>query len=66
MTSIICFTETIWRNEFRCIYLKNEKLFHNFFIAFLKYILNFKHLNKKITLIADVFLEIPAPRNFLR
>ena len=38
-----------------------------FFFAILKFILNFKHLSKKrITLIAHVFPEIPAPKNMVR
>ena len=47
MTSIICLTETISCKEFRSNYLKNKKLFRNSFCAFLKYILNYKHLPKK-------------------
>ena len=37
-----------------------------FFFAFLKSILNFKHLPKKMSVIADVFKEIPAPKNMAR
>ena len=38
-----------------------------FFFAFLKYIVNFKHLPKKReTLIADMFLEILVARNIVR
>ena len=29
-------------------------------------ILNFKHFPKKMTLIADVFAELPAPKNMVR
>ena len=48
------------------LYLK-QKTFSKFFFAFLKSILNYKHLPKKqMTLIADVFLEIPAPKNMVR
>ena len=36
-----------------------------FFFAFLKYILNFKHLQKKVTLIADVFPEIRIQKIWL-
>ena len=42
------------------------KTFLQFFFAFLNSILNFKHLPKKITLVAHVFPEIPAPKNSLR
>ena len=45
---------------------KKEKTFSEFFFAFLKSILNYKHLPKKqMTLIADVFPEIPAPKNIV-
>ena len=43
-----------------------EKTFSEFCIAFLKSLLNPKHLPKKETLIADVFPEIPAPKNLVR
>ena len=45
---------------------QKQKIFSEFFFAFLKSILNFKHLPKKMTLIADVFREIPAPKNMVR
>ena len=45
---------------------QKQKSFAQFFFAFLKSIFNFKHLPKKMTLIADVFPEIPAPKNMIR
>ena len=47
---------------------EKEKTFCQFFIffLFLKSILNFKHLPTKDDLAADVFLEIPAPKNMVR
>ena len=45
---------------------QTQKTFSDFFFAFLKSILNFRHLPKKMTLIADVFPEIPAPKNIFR
>ena len=45
---------------------QNQKTCSEFFLAFLKSILNFKHLPKKMTVIADVFPEIPAPKNMVR
>ena len=50
------------------VYLKNKKLFLNFFFAILKCILNLKHLpeKRKIALIGDVFSEIPAPKKTVR
>ena len=44
---------------------EKQKAFFQFFLGFLKSILNFKHLSKKMTLVADVFPEIPAPKNML-
>ena len=37
-----------------------------FFFAFLKYIVNLKHLSKKETPIADIFLEILVAKNMVR
>ena len=34
MTSIVFLTEIIWRNQFGSNYLKNEKLFPNYFFHF--------------------------------
>ena len=40
---------------------QKQKHFFVFFFAFLKSILNFKHLPKNMTLIADVILETLPP-----
>ena len=45
---------------------QKQNTFLQFFFAFSKSILNFKHLPKKMTLIADVFPEILAPKNMVR
>ena len=45
---------------------QKQKIFSEFYLAFLKSILNFKHMPKKMTLIADVFPEITAPKNMVR
>ena len=45
---------------------KTQKTFSEIFFEFLKSILNLKHLPKKMTLIADVFREIPVPKNMVR
>ena len=45
---------------------KKQKNFSEFFLAFLKSLLNFKHLSKKKTQIADVFPDIPPPKNMVR
>ena len=44
---------------------QKQKTFSEFFLAFLKCILNFKHLPKRMTLIADVFAEVPGPKNMV-
>ena len=44
---------------------QKQKTFSEFFFAFLKSILNFKHLPKKMTLVADVFLDITFPKNMV-
>ena len=45
---------------------QKQKIFSQFYFAFLKSLLNFRHLQKRITLRADVFQEIPAPKNMIR
>ena len=57
MTSILFLTENIWRNQFGSNYLRNEKLFLNYFLRFrnLHEILNI--CKKKMTLIADLFAK---------
>ena len=45
---------------------QKQKAFSEFSFAFFKSILNSKHLPKKMTLIADVFPETPAPKNMVR
>ena len=39
------------------------KAFSQFFIAFLESTLNFEHLKKKISLIAQVFLKLYTPKD---
>ena len=45
---------------------EKQKTFSEFFFAFLKSIINFKHFKKKMALIADVVPELPAPKNLIR
>ena len=45
---------------------QKEKNFSEFSLPFLKSILNFKHLSKTMTQIADVFPHIPPPKNMVR
>ena len=58
MTSIPLLVETIECTQFRCIYLKNKKIFSQFFSAFSESALNFEHFQKKMTLIAYVFPKL--------
>ena len=66
MTSILFLTETISRNQFRSNYLKNKKLFHNFFLRFrnLHEISNI--LKYKMNFIADLFAKLRSPKNVVR
>ena len=66
MTSILFVTENIWRSQFGSNYLKNEKLFLNFFLHFqnLHEILNVS--NKKMSFIADLFAILRTQKNVVR
>ena len=63
MTSILFLTETIEHNQFSGNYLKNKKLFPNFFLRFrnLHEILNI--CKKKMSFIADSFAKLRTPKN---
>ena len=65
MTSIPLLVETIECTQFRCIYLKKEKIFSQFFSEFFESALNFEHFQKKMTLIAYVFPKLPTTKNVL-
>ena len=47
MPSILYLIETIYYNIFGYNYLRNEKIFSQFFVAFLKSRFNFEHFEKK-------------------
>ena len=44
---------------------QNQKTFSQFSFAFLKSLLNYQHFPKKMTLRADVFPELPSPKNMV-
>ena len=44
---------------------QKQKTFSQFPLAFLNSILNYNHFPKKMTLRADVFPEIPSPKNMV-
>ena len=45
--SFLFLTEAIYCSIFKCNYLRNEKLFLNFFFPFSKFRFNFEHFQKK-------------------
>ena len=45
---------------------QKQKTFSEFFSAFSKSTLNFKHFQKKINLIADVCPKLPSPKKVIR
>ena len=45
---------------------QKQKTFFQFFSTFLKSTLNFEHFQKKMTLIADVFLKLPSLKKVIR
>ena len=45
---------------------QKQKIFSQFFSAFLKSALNSEHFQKKMTLIAYVFPKLPTMKNLLR
>ena len=66
MSSIPFLIETISCTYFRCNYLKNKKLFLDFFVRFRNLDSILKLFEKKMTLIADVFLNLRTPKNVVR
>ena len=66
MTSILFLTEAIYCNIFRCIYLRNEKYFVDFFLHFLNLECILKIFRKKVSLIADVFLNLENRKEVFR
>ena len=45
---------------------QKQQTFSEFFSAFLKSSLNFEHFQKNMTLIADVFPQLPSPKKVIR
>ena len=63
MKSILFLVETIQCKEFRWFHGKNKKTFSQFFCAFFKYTLYFKHFQSKMTLIAYVFPKLKTSKD---
>ena len=70
MTSILFLIETTYCNIFICNYVRNEKIFLNFFFFGGGEFRNLDSIanifEKKITVIADVFLKLRTPENVAR
>ena len=66
MTSIPLIVKTNEWKQFRCFYLKNKKIFSEFFSVFFEFALNFEHFQKKMNLIAYVFPKLPTTNDVLR
>ena len=45
---------------------QKQKIFSEFFFVFSKFSFNFKNFSRKMTLIVDVFLNLPTPKNVVR
>ena len=45
---------------------QKQKTFSELFLACLKLILNFEHFPKRMTVIADLFPKLRAPKNVVR
>ena len=58
MTSILFVTVRFYRNQFKCSYLRNKKVFPIFFAPFLQFSSNFENVEKKMTIIAYVFWKL--------
>ena len=66
MRSILFLTEPISCNISRCNYLRKNKYFLKFFLNFLNLDSTFNIFEKKMTLIADVFLNLWTPEHAVR
>ena len=66
MTSIPLLVETIECTQFRCIYLKNKRIFSEYSYAFFESALSLEHFQKKMTLIAYVFPKLQNTKKVLR
>ena len=62
MGSIVFLTEAIYCNIYRCKYLRNKKLFLNFFLHFLNLDSILNIFKKNMTVLSDVFLNLQTPK----
>ena len=66
MTSILFLTEATYCNIFIYNYVRNEKYFLIFFLHFLNLDSILNTFKKKMTLIANVFFNLPTPKYVVR
>ena len=66
MTIMLFLTEAIYYNFLRCNYLRKKKYFLDFFWNFQNLDSIFDIFKRKMTLIADVFLNLRTPKNVAR
>ena len=64
--SILLKIVRICHSQFKCNYLKNEKLFVNFFVPFMEATSNFEQLKKTMIIIANVFPKLQTVKNLVR
>ena len=71
ITGFLSLIETIYSNIFRTIYARMEKYVLHFFFFF--FFLHFRNINSilnifknEMTVIADVFVKLPTPKNVVR
>ena len=65
MASVLFNIARIWNSQFKCKYLKNKKLFHNFLFHFWSLHQILKILKKKMIVIAKVFPKLQTVKNFV-
>ena len=65
MTSILFLTEAIYCNILNTIIWETKNFFW-IFLAFSKFIFNFEHFERNMTLIGDVFLNLRTPKHVVR
>ena len=66
MTSVLFRIGRTWRSLLKRNYLKKEKLFSYFFVSFLESSSNFKHIQKKKIVIANVFNKLQTLKDLIR
>ena len=66
MTNILFKIVRICQSQFKCNYLKNEKLFLNFFFHFWNLHQTLNVLKKKMIVLANVFPKLENVKNFVR